>query len=196
MKHSHAFSGFILFTLLLAAASSCVQISDPTAGSSVPTTHSTNFAPTDAEAIAGTLALTVSTVSLSGEFSPRNIAVLWVEDDTGAFVKTLGVWAAKRIGYLDSWIESQENSDTDGITGATRPNHDATLEVTWDGTNTAGTKMLKDSYLLRGELTDHNGAGETFSVSIDLSGGVAVDPAAVTTFVGFPSIDANFTITP
>jgi len=105
------------------------------------------------------------------------------------------VWAAKRIGYLDTWIASQENSDTDGVTGATRSNHDTALEVTWDGTNTAGTKMLKDTYFLLGEITDHNGLGETFSVSIDLSGGVSVPSAPVTTFTGFPSVDASF-VTP
>jgi len=197
MKHFHAFSCLALSAALLLFASSCVQISDPASTSSEPTTHSTNFAPTDADAIAGTLTLTMSTASLAGEFAPRNVAVLWVEDDTGAFVKTLGVWAATRKKYLTTWIASQENSTVDGVTGATRSGHTSPLTVTWDGTYTDDTtRMAKGTYLLRGEITDHNGLGETFSVSIDLTGGVALDPPAVTTFAGFPSIDASFTPTP
>jgi hypothetical protein len=57
--------------------------------------------------------------------------------------------------------------------------------------------MAKGTYLLRGEITDHNGLGETFSVSIDLSGGVAASPVPnPTTATGFPSIHAAFAVGP
>ncbi len=194
MKQSHTFSVLALCAAILGLSISCVQISDPAAGSTVPTTHSTNFAPTDADAIAGTISLVVATESLSGEFAPDNIVVLWVEDDTGAFVKTLGVWAERRIGYLYSWKDSQGSSTVDGFTAATRSSHTGSLTVTWDGTNKAGTKMLKDTYLLRGEITDHNGAGKTFSVEINLSGG-AVGSTTYPTVTGFQSIVASFTPT-
>ena len=196
MKHSHAFSGLALSAAFFLSAASCVQISDPSAGASEPTTHSTNFA-TGAEAISGSLDLVVSTeATADADYGSKNIVPLWVEDSTGAFVKTLGVWAATRKKYLTSWISSQENSVVDGIAGATRANHDNPLVVAWDGTFTDDTtKMKKDTYLLRGEITDHNGAGETFSVSIDLSAG-SVDPPAETTTPGFTSIDAAFTVSP
>jgi hypothetical protein len=140
--------------------------------------------------ISGSVALTVATASLGGQFAPKNIVALWVEDSGGAFVKTLGVWAARRIGYLASWNASSGGSTVDAVTGATRSSHAGSLSVTWNGKNAAGAAMSKDKYRLRGELTDRNGAGATFSQVIDASAGAST--ASTGPIAGFTSVSAAY----
>lgn len=182
----------ILLLSAAAAATSCVQVSDSgTDGGDLHSTHSVNLAAGSGDDIDGTVSLTVTTESLGGEFSPKNITALWVEDSDGLFVKTLGAWAATRKKYLYSWKTSQ--GSTDGTTGATRSGHGTPLSVTWDGTDDEGAAMKADTYRLRGELTDRNGAGETFSATIDLSGG-AVAESTVSDHPGFAAVVSEYTI--
>ncbi|MEY4577032.1 MAG: hypothetical protein RL701_1735, partial [Pseudomonadota bacterium] len=46
------------------------------------------------------LAFNVTTVEQGGEYQPKNIGAIWIEDERGAWVKTLAVWAAVRQQYL------------------------------------------------------------------------------------------------
>ncbi len=190
-KH-YSLSAFLLLLTAL-SVTGCVQISDPGSPASTAT-HSVNFAASAADDIDGSVAVSVATKILDspGNHSPKNVVAIWIEDSDGAFVKTLVVRAYARIKYLYSWIDSQGSSTLDGITGATRSNHDTNLTATWDGTNIAGKSMKMDIYRLRGELTDHNGSGATFSVDIDLSGGAA--SSTPYTGNGFQSVTATYTV--
>lgn len=186
----------MLLALFVALPVSCVKTSDPIDNGTDISNHTTNFAPTDGEAISGVLTLTVSTAPYGGNYAPKNIVALWVEDNEGKFVKTLGVHAAKRINYLGAWKTSQGSTQTDGDTGATRSNHLTPLTVIWDGTYADDVKkMKKDIYRLRGELTDRNGNGATFSEEIDLSAGDDVIDTTTPTSV-FTTISAVFTAAP
>lgn len=184
-------AGIALFSsALLAGLSSCVQTSTPS-GLAGPTAPPSAAPPPAANVIAGTVSLSVTTKSLGGTFSPKNIVALWVEDSSGAFVKTLGVWAAARIQYLSSWKASSGGSTVDAVTGATRSSHAAILSVSWNGKNAAGAAMAKAAYRLRGELTDKNGAGATFSQPIDASAGASAGTAGP--IAGFASVSAAYT---
>jgi len=44
----------------------------------------------------GTLAVSVTTSSTGGNYAPRNIVAIWVEDNSGKFVKTL-------LAYANVW---------------------------------------------------------------------------------------------
>jgi hypothetical protein len=182
MKSNSYIVNTVFFLAAAALLSSCVQISSP--GKAVDPT------PPPANPITGSVALSVVTASLGGTFSPKNIVALWVEDSTGAFVKTLGLWAAARKQYLYTWQAGSGGSTVDAVTAATRSGHSGTLSVSWNGKNAAGAAMGKDKYRLRGELTDHNGAGATFSVAIDASAGAAT--ASAGPVAGFASVSASY----
>lgn len=47
-----------------------------------------------------TVKFTVRTTTPGGNFSPRNIGAIWIEDSNGQFVKTLKRWADRRKQYL------------------------------------------------------------------------------------------------
>jgi uncharacterized protein (TIGR03382 family) len=88
------------------------------------------------------------------DYAPRNVVAVWVEDEAGAFVKTLmryGVKAADR---------SEIDGDPDVITGATRSGHGA-LTVTWNLVDWKGNAVDEGTYTIRLELTDHNSSSES-----------------------------------
>jgi uncharacterized repeat protein (TIGR02543 family) len=101
-----------------------------------------------------TVSFTTAT-TLSPEFAPRNVLVVWVEDSSGAFVKTIGRWAGERYYDLVNWT-GKAGYDTDAVTGATRRNHTGTAQVTWDMTNKAGQAMPDGTYRIRLELADRD----------------------------------------
>lgn len=50
----------------------------------------------------GTLSVSVTTSSAGGNYTPRNILAIWVEDSSGKFVKTLLVYANARMTHLNT----------------------------------------------------------------------------------------------
>ena len=116
----------------------------------------------DAATTGATETLTVQFVTTAngGPDAPRNIVAVWVADANGAFVKTLGRWAATRIDHLVAWRLASPN-DMDAVSGATRAAHTARLSVTWDMKNKAGQAMPDGTYTIRMELADSNASQAT-----------------------------------
>lgn len=111
----------------------------------------------------GELSISVVTSSTGGEFAPRNIVAIWVEDDAGNFVKTLLAYADERKTHLNTWQAStnaagSQYNTVDAVTGATRSNH-GTRNSTWDGTDFTGADMPDGTYHVWMELTDKNSTG-------------------------------------
>jgi uncharacterized protein (TIGR03382 family) len=104
-------------------------------------------------AAADGLSVTFTTTPNGGPFAPRNIVAVWIEDSNGAFVKTIGRWAATRVQYLLDWI-GKSGKDSDAISGATRSNHANPLTVTWDLKDRNGTAVPDGTYTIRMELAD------------------------------------------
>jgi len=121
----------------------------------------------------GTLSVSVKTSSTGGNYSPRNILAIWVEDSSGKFVKTLLAYAEKRKTHLNTWEASTNASGSmynavDAITGATQSSH-ATRTCSWDGTD-YNKKIVPDGdYKIRMELTDKNATGNTASYTFTKS---------------------------
>jgi MYXO-CTERM domain-containing protein len=107
---------------------------------------------------AGTLSvkLTTSPAPNNGQYAPRNIVAVWIEDSAGAFVKTIGRYAATRRGSLVAWTTAAGPGDADAVSGATRQNHVAPLTVTWDMKNRAGAEVPDGTYKIRMEVADRN----------------------------------------
>lgn len=118
---------------------------------------------------AGTLTVTTTTSSTGGNYAPRNILAIWIEDEQGNFVKTLMAYAATRITHLNIWESSTSAAGStynvvDAITGPTRNSHD-TRTATWDGTDVDGQIVQDGVYLVQMELTDKNSTGNNSSFS-------------------------------
>lgn len=117
----------------------------------------------------GTLTVSVTTSSTGGEYEPRNVLAIWIENSSGEFVKTLLAYAENRRTHLNTWEASTTTAEsafdtTDAITGATQSEH-GTRTCEWDGTDYNGTLMPDADYNVRMELTDENDTGNTASIT-------------------------------
>lgn len=111
----------------------------------------------------GHLNVSVSTSDAGGNYAPRNIVAIWVEDDSGNFVKTLMAYAQNRRTHLNNWQASTSQAGTeynavDAVIGATRNSH-ATRDCLWNGLDYNQNLMPDGNYLLWMELTDKNNTG-------------------------------------
>jgi MYXO-CTERM domain-containing protein len=104
---------------------------------------------------AGTLSVTLTTTPNRGNYAPRNVVAVWIEDAGGTFVKTIGRWAATRRSSLVAWTQ-KAGVDADAVSGATRANHTAPLTVTWNLKNRANLEVPDGTYTIRMELADRN----------------------------------------
>jgi len=87
----------------------------------------------------GKLNVSVTTSSAGGNYASRNIFAIWIEDNSGNFVKTLLANADRRIEYLYTWKAATTSKGTqynrvDAFTGATLTNH-GTRNCKWNGTD-------------------------------------------------------------
>ena len=103
-----------------------------------------------------TLQLAVTTTPGTGNYAPRNVVAVWVEDSGGTFVKTIGRWANTRRQHLVAWQAKAGAGDADAVSGATRQNHATPLTITWDLKNKANAIVPDGTYTIRMESTDLN----------------------------------------
>jgi len=111
----------------------------------------------------GELSVSAYTLEAGGNYAPRNVLAIWIEDSEGNFIKTLMAYAQNRRTHLNIWQAStiaagSEFNTTDAITGATRNSH-ANRSATWNGTDFEGNLVPDGDYQLWFELTDKNGTG-------------------------------------
>ena len=111
----------------------------------------------------GKLDVSVTTSPAGGNYAPRHIIAIWIEDDSGNFVKTLLAYADRRITHLNAWEKSTDQKGikynrTDAITGATKGSHD-TRTCSWDGTDYNKVLVADGKYFVCMELTDKNASG-------------------------------------
>ncbi len=106
-------------------------------------------------ALAGSLRVTATTRTYDGREAPKNLVAVWMQNASGQFVKTIGIWAAERKNDLVSW-KAASSMDVDGLTGATRNVH-GTISATWNLTNQNGQRVANGTYRYCIEMTeDHS----------------------------------------
>jgi hypothetical protein len=147
----------------------------------------------------GTLSVSVTTSSTGGKYAPKNIVAIWVEDNSGKFVKTLLAYANTRKAYLTNWFTAthaagKDYNITDATSGATKSSH-AVRSCTWNGTDYSGKLVADGDYKIRMELTDKNSTGN-YSGFTFTKGPTAqkLAPANVSSFSSI-SLDWSGTIT-
>lgn len=111
----------------------------------------------------GTLTVSAATSDAGGNYKPRHILAIWIENDSSKFVKTLLVNANRRIQYLYTWkavttAAGSQYNNVDALTGATLNSH-GTRTCSWNGTDILGTVVQDGKYTVHMELTDKHAQG-------------------------------------
>jgi len=145
----------------------------------------------------GTLSVSVATSSTGGNFAPKNIVAIWIEDNSGKFVKTLLAYANTRKAYLNTWKTSTTTAGsayntTDAVSGATQSSH-ATRICTWNGTDYSGKQVADGDYKVRMELTDKNATGNIASYTF--TKGATTQKLSPADVPSFSSVVINWTTT-
>ncbi|MFT3771629.1 MAG: DUF2271 domain-containing protein [Minicystis sp.] len=137
-----------------------------------------------------TLSVDFTTVTFKGKYSPRNVGAAWITDGNDKFVKSLEVWAVKRIKYLTKWKGSSAGNEVDAITSATKSSH-GPHHLTWDMTDVGGNVVPDGAYRLYVEFTEYDGNGKW--TSIDFTKGAAKDDISPPDLANFVSQHVVFT---
>lgn len=103
---------------------------------------------------------------IAGE-GARPYVVVWVEKETGEYVRTLRMWGGrpKYQSALREWRRG--GGKVEGMSGATRPNGE--YRVIWDGLDAEGKELTPGVYRLRAECVREEGARSTSGLTIDTS---------------------------
>ncbi len=142
----------------------------------------------------GTLNVSVTTASTGGNYAPKNVFVIWIEDASGNFIKTLSANAEKRIQYLYKWSAStlakgSQYNRVDAVTGATLSSH-GTRTGTWNGTDYNKKPVADGTYYVCFELTDKHAQGNYSRFAFTKGADNKVTPANAT---GFSNISIQWT---
>jgi hypothetical protein len=105
---------------------------------------------------AADVSVTVTTTPNGGQYAPKNIVAVWVEDGAGNFLKTIDRFSQVRTQHLVAWVAAATLADADAVSGATRANHTTPLTMTWDLRDKAGALVPDGTYTIRMELADSN----------------------------------------
>ena len=130
-----------------------------------------------------------TTLTYHGKYSPKNIGAVWVTTASGEFVKSLRVWAGKRIVNLVKWNAASKGNKVDAITAATSTSHGARF-ADWDCTDLGHQPVADGQYRLMLEITEEDSSKLIWppgpSMGIDFvtgSGPVSVTPPNQTNYV-------------
>ena len=134
----------------------------------------------------GKLNVSVTTASTGGNYAPRNIVAIWIEDASGNFVKTLLANANTRITHLNTWETATSAKNTmynriDAITGATLSSH-GTRTCTWNGTDYNKNLVIDGKYFVCMELTDKNATGNFSKFAFTKGASNSFTPSNVPSF--------------
>ncbi|MDQ7053423.1 MAG: DUF2271 domain-containing protein [candidate division KSB1 bacterium] len=105
----------------------------------------------------GRVTFRVTTTSYGGKYADKHVGAIWVEDAQNQFIKTLKVWAKKRIKHLVKWNAASNGNKVDAITSATLRSH-RSHEVTWNCTDVNGAVVSDGVYRIYVEFTEDNSA--------------------------------------
>ncbi len=130
----------------------------------------------------GVMTFTVKTVTANGDFSPKHVLAIWLEDETGFFL-TRKLGGDKRKQYLYTWNGATGGNTTDASTGATFSSHQSHT-ISWNSRDINGDLVSDGTYTAIVEFTDAHKQGPLKKISfIKGSGPVSLTPADETNFV-------------
>ena len=111
----------------------------------------------------GALGIQFTTSTYKGEYAPDHVLAVWIESNSGTFVKSLLVKASERKQHLTNWLKSTSSGNTtDAVTGATLSSH-GLINCNWNGTNTSSAVVGDGSYKLCVEYTESSSGSSKFA---------------------------------
>jgi len=150
----------------------------------------------------GSVKISTTTKMFPGTYSPRQVFAIWIEDNNGAFVKTIKVQANKYIQYLNAWVAASGKNKVDAISGASITSYQ-THNVVWDCKNANRSVVPDGYYWVRIEGSCRNAAGPNFKFYIkkgpDANSNTLADNANIVStsaqftpdFTAIGSVEAN-----
>ena len=129
----------------------------------------------------GEMTFSVRTVTVNGNFAPRHVLAIWVEDQAG-FVLTRKLSGDQRKEYLYTWNSNSGGNVVDATTGATLTSHQ-THTVTWDCRDMNGDLVPDGEYTVYVEFTEEHAQGPLRMVTFTKDS----EPVSMS-----PADDANF----
>ena len=122
----------------------------------------------------GTLTVDLSTSTAGGNYRPRHVLAIWIENNSGEFIHTLMAYARSRITHLNNWESSTEAAGvrydtTDAVSGATQSSY-TDRSATWNGMDFNGTMVPDGNYTVCMELTDKNSTGNYSCFAFEKTG--------------------------
>lgn len=136
---------------------------------------------------AGTLSISVTTVTSNGPYRPKNILAIWVENaSTNTFVKTqlFRSSATNYRKYLTKFKAATNSTYNivDAQSGATYTSH-GTRTASWNGKDISGNVVPDGNYNVCIEFTESNGTGPYAYFTFNKSNqAVTLTPANTTNF--------------
>ncbi|MBN2738330.1 MAG: DUF2271 domain-containing protein [Spirochaetales bacterium] len=130
-------------------------------------------------AVFAQLTVTATTSTNNKRYSPRNVVAIWIQNESGAFVKNIQLRSASRTQHLYTWVNrsgwrsSDGYTGVDGWTGATRTSH-GTVSGVWDLTDRNGNDVSFGNYTFWVEYTEEHAQGPI------ASGTIAIGPESKT----------------
>ena len=110
------------------------------------------------QATPGTVSFTVTTIDNEKKYSPDHVLAIWVENETGKYVKTLQVQGTRRKNHLDTWNAQSGGNVVDAVTGPTLRDH-TSHTILWNCKDTTGMVVKDGQYQIVTEYTDENRQG-------------------------------------
>lgn len=167
-------------------------------GAPAPTADSP-VTPTDGPAggTPNTLQLTFMTTTVDGPYSPLNCVVVWIESPGGTILKTIERQCGVRSQHLIAWNQKSggAGADTDGVSGASRVNHQTPISVTWDLRDRLNGLVVDGTYTIRMELTEANATSpaQNHQGTFTFTKGAELDARTGLSNNGFEAVSITFT---
>ncbi len=102
--------------------------------------------------------INAKTESYGGSHAPLNAVVIWIQTSDGKHIYTPQTWGTSTTNWmLKTWRDVTglgEFGWFDGVTEATRQNHDSVLSTSWDCKDTSGKLVEKGSYEIWVEMSE------------------------------------------
>lgn len=144
---------------------------------------------------AASVRITATTTTQGGQYAPRNVVAVWIEDAQGQFVKTIDRWSSARTQHLIEWNTAAGVGDVDSVSGASRTNHATPLSIEWKLKGADQQLVADGTYTIRMESTESNAtsAADCNEATFTFVKGAAAQNQTGLSNGGFTNVSIDFT---
>lgn len=136
----------------------------------------------------GTLTFSVSLAAHSGQYGSEHVVAVWIQNESGAFVKTnLRLAASSHTinKHLNTWKSKSSLNIVDAVSGATLTSYSKPVSISWNATDLLENIVADGTYSINIEESWGEGTAGTSTASFSFVKGpneVHLTPTATTNF--------------